>query len=252
MLFVLKKILTDLALPPASLLLLAIAGMLLIRRHRRTGRGLLIASFVLLLVCSTPSLPYLLERSLAVSGELDMERARSAQAIVVLTAGAATSVPEFGDAKQESVTPRGLERARYAAHVARLTGLPILVAGGVVFSGSPESELMRATLEKEFGVPVRWVEPRSRDTHENAVESQKLLSAQGIHRVVLVTHSVDMRRAVAEFRATGLEVIAAPTRMPAASPGGPTAWIPNVDNLSRTRWALYEWLALTARAVGID
>jgi uncharacterized SAM-binding protein YcdF (DUF218 family) len=252
MLLVLKKALTALALPPASILLLAIAGMLLLRRHRRAGRGLLIASFVLLLLCSTPPLPYLLERSLAVSGELDINAARSAQAIVVLTAGAMSSMPEFGNDKHESVTTHGLERARYAAHVARLTSLPILVSGGIVFSDSPESELMSTTLEQEFGVPVRWVEPRSRDTHENAVESQKILAAQGIHRILLVTHSVDMRRAVAEFRATGLEVIPAPTQLPATSPGGPMAWIPNTDNLSRTRWALYECFALMAKSVGAD
>jgi uncharacterized SAM-binding protein YcdF (DUF218 family) len=250
--FVLKKVLTLLALPPANIILLVLLGLLVLKRHRRTGRGLLIASFVLLILFSTPPLPLLLERSLAVSGPLDLAAARSAQAIVVLTAGPATNVAEFGDARTESVTILGLERARYAARVARLTGLPILVSGGVVFTGKPESELMRVTLEQEFGVPVRWTETRSRDTQESAIASQRMLAANSVTRILLVTHSVDMRRAVAEFRATGLEVIAAPTKLPPSGYGGILSWIPNSDCLGRTRHALYEVLALAAKAGGLD
>jgi uncharacterized SAM-binding protein YcdF (DUF218 family) len=241
-----------LALPPASVLLLALVGMLILKRHRRTGRGLLIASFVLLFVCSTSPLPYLLEKGLAVSGPLDLGAARSAQAIVVLTAGLSRNALEYGNADTDTVSDLGLDRARYAAHVARLTGLPVLVSGGTVFKGAPESQLMRVTLEQEFGVPVRWIEPRSRDTHENAVESKRLLAANGIRRIVLVTHSVDMRRAAAEFRAAGLEVVPAPTKLPPSDLGGAFGWIPNADDLARTRHALYELLAIAARSVGLD
>ena len=239
-------------MPPASVLLLAFAGAILLRWHRRAGRGLLITSFVLLFVCSTAPLPYLLERWLAVSGPLDLEAARFAQAIVVLTAGRSSNVPEYGDADTESVSDLSLDRARYAARVSRLTGLPILVSGGTVFEGAPESELMRSTLEQEFGVPVRWMETQSRDTHENAVYSQRLLAAHGIHRIVLVVHSVDMRRAAAEFRAVGLDVVPAPTKLPGSDPGGAPGWIPNANDLARTRHALYELLALAARSAGLD
>ncbi len=34
---------------------------------------------------------------------------------------------------------------------------------------------MRSALEREFGVPVRWVEPQSRNTHENAARSAEIL-----------------------------------------------------------------------------
>jgi uncharacterized SAM-binding protein YcdF (DUF218 family) len=247
--FVLKKVLTVLALPPASILLLALMGALLVKRHRRAGRALLAASFLFLLLCSTPLLPYLLEHALAVSGPLDPAAARSAQAIVVLTAGREKYVAEFGG---ESVSELSLERARYAAHVARLTNLPVLVSGGTVFVGTPESELMRAALEREFGVPVRWTDTHSRDTHENAIESQRILAANGVRKVLLVTHSDDMRRAIAEFRATGLEVIPAPTVLPRDDIGGILNWIPNTDDLKRSRHAIYELLALAARSVGLD
>src|SRR4029453_5211195 len=92
-----------------------------------------------------------------------------------------------------------LERVRYGARVARLTGLPILVSGGSVLGGEPEASLMRAPLEGEFNIPGRWIEARSRTTHENAVMSADMLHSVGIHRVLLVTHGFDMRRATAEF-----------------------------------------------------
>jgi uncharacterized SAM-binding protein YcdF (DUF218 family) len=70
--------------------------------------------------------------------------------------------------------------------------------------------------------------------------------------IVLVTQSVDMRRALAEFRATGLDVIAAPTAIPGDAIGSLIEWIPNVDDLVRSRNAIYEMLALTARSLGLD
>ena len=51
---------------------------------------------------------------------------------------------------------------------------------------------MRQSLEEEFGVPVRWIEPESRNTHENAVRSAEILRAEGIREVVLVAHAFDM------------------------------------------------------------
>ena len=249
MLFLAKKVVTLLLLPPASVLLLALLGALVLKRHRHTGRALLSAALFLLIACSTPLLPYLLEHWLAVSGPVDLALARSAQAIVVLTSGREKHAPEFGG---ESVSRRSLERARYGARLARLTGLPVLVSGGTVFDGTPESTLMRTVLETEFAVPVRWIDTRSRDTHENAIESQRILAPNGVHRIVLVTQSVDMRRAVAEFRATGLDVIAAPTALPSDEIGNPLGWIPNVGDLVRSRDAIYETLALTARSLGLD
>jgi uncharacterized SAM-binding protein YcdF (DUF218 family) len=60
-------------------------------------------------------------------------------------------------------------------------------------------------------VPVRWVEPMSRTTHENAVRTAAMLKREGIDRIVLVTHVFDTRRAIAEFEAQGLSVVAAAT-----------------------------------------
>ncbi len=142
-----------------------------------------------------------------------------------------------------------LERVRYGARVARLTNLPVLVTGGSVLGGEAEATLMRQSLEREFGVRVRWAEDRSRNTHENAVRSAAILRAEGIGRVVLVAHDFDMRRAIAEFAAAGIESIPAPTGTPAHEAGGWLDYVPSIAGLLGSYYAVYEILANAVRAV---
>ena len=144
-----------------------------------------------------------------------------------------------------------LERVRYGARVARLTGLPVLVTGGIVFGGEPEATLMRAALEREFGVPVRWVEARSRNTHENAVRSAEILGAEHIGRIVLVAHSFDMPRARAEFAAVGIEAIPAPTLIPSGRIDNVLDVLPSLGALQSSYFALYEILANAARWLAV-
>jgi uncharacterized SAM-binding protein YcdF (DUF218 family) len=141
-----------------------------------------------------------------------------------------------------------LDRVRYGAKVVRETRLPVLVTGGSVFGDTAtEASLMRAALEQEFGVPVRWAEDRSRNTHENAVFSAQMLKRDGVKRIVLVTHGFDMRRARAEFTAAGLEVSPAPTVIPSDFVMGPLEFLPSVVSLQGSYFALYELLANAVR-----
>ena len=131
-----------------------------------------------------------------------------AQAIVVLGAGRRTHAPEFGG---ETVNRLALERLRYAAKLARSSGLPLLVSGGAPHGDTPEAVLMQRALELDYGVRTRWVESASRDTRENAQFSAVHLHAVGVRRVLLVTHAMHMKRARDAFAAAGLEVVPAPT-----------------------------------------
>jgi uncharacterized SAM-binding protein YcdF (DUF218 family) len=109
---------------------------------------------------------------------------------------------------------------------------------------------MKRALEEEFGVAVRWVENRSRDTHTNARLTAAILLPQGITRVVLVAHGFDMPRATAELAAAGLHVTPAPTLVTAASPvvDHPVEWLPSMSALQGSYYALYELLADLVRA----
>src|SRR4030095_2499347 len=175
---------------------------------------------------------------------LDLDRARSAQAIVILGGGTRRDAPEYGGDTLGELT---LERVRYGARVARLTGLPVLVTGGSVLGGETEAKLMRQSLEAEFSVGVRWAEDRSRNTHENALRSAAILHADGLNRVVLVAHDFDMRRASAEFAAAGIEHIAAPTGLGTHETQGCLDYVPSLAGLQGSYYALYEILANFAR-----
>ncbi len=89
-------------------------------------------------------------------------------------------------------------------------------------------------------------EGKARTTSENAVELVKLLRARGVRRVLLVTSSLHMRRALASFRAEGLEAIPSPCDALVVSPKPREAldWVPRPDALEKTHVALWEYLGL--------
>jgi uncharacterized SAM-binding protein YcdF (DUF218 family) len=236
----LKAALKALVLPPTGLLLMTALGLGIRARFPRLGQTLAAAGVSLLLVISIPVVADFLMQFVDTSTSLDLAKASEAKAIVILGSGVRRDAPEYGG---DTLGSRTLERVRYGARVARLTGLPVLVSGGSVLGGEPEAVLMRASLEDEFAVQVRWAEVRSRTTHENAAFSARLLREAGIRRVVLVAHGLDMRRAVAEFAAEGIETVPAPTAKRAGTPYMLLDFLPSMAGLQGSYFATYEILA---------
>jgi uncharacterized SAM-binding protein YcdF (DUF218 family) len=244
-LFFLKKLLTALVLPPTGPLLLAFAGALTVRRRPRLGGLLLWTGLLALLALSLGPVSYLLLRLANDAPAVRIEDARTAQAVVILGGGLRRDAPEYGG---DTLGRWTLERVRYGAKLARETGLPVLVAGGSVWGDSAtEASVMRAALEKEFNVPVRWTEERSRNTHENAQFAAEILKRDGVKRVVVVMHGFDIRRARAEFEAAGLEVVPAPTVLPRFEIVTPLDVLPSMGALQGSQIALYELLANAVR-----
>jgi uncharacterized SAM-binding protein YcdF (DUF218 family) len=241
-----KAVLKALVLPPTGPLLLAALGLGLMRRTPRFGRALAAAGIAGLLVLSMPAVADFLVGFVDTSTPFDPQAAKSAKAVVILGGGVRFNAPEYGGDTLATLT---LERVRYGARVARITGLPVLVSGGVVLAGEPEAMLMAGALEREFGVPVRWVEAGSRTTHENAVRTALMLKREGIDRVVLVTHVFDTRRAVAEFEAQGLSVVVAATGGSGARESVAFDYLPSMPGLTRSYYATYELLANLVRVL---
>nr|AEQ20389.1 YdcF-like protein [uncultured bacterium CSL11] len=240
----LKAVLKALILPPTGLLLLAAVGIACQTRLPRIGRALAAAGVGLLLLLSIPVVSELLTDVVDTSVPLELSKANEANAIVILGGGIRRAAPEYGGDTLATLT---LERVRYGARVARLTGLPVLVSGGTVLRGEPEATLMRSVLENEYNVRVRWSEPRSRTTHENAVRSAELLRQEGIRRVVLVAHGFDMRRAIAEFAAQGIETIPAPIGKRGDVSRTILDFLPSMAGLQQSYFATYEILANLVR-----
>lgn len=229
-------------LPPLNLLLLALAGLLLTRPFPRLGRTLLISALALLWLCSTPYFAggalRLLEGE---HGAVDA-RVQQAEAIVVLGGGTYFSAPEYG---ADTVSEYALVRLRYAAKLHRETGKPLLVTGGKPLGNDlSEADQMRAVLEGEFGVPVRWAEGASDNTLENARYSHGLLQKEGIKRIYLVTHAWHMPRAASVFRAAGFDVVAAPTAFTTRFRTDLFSFIPNAEALRASRIFMHEVIGL--------
>jgi len=244
--FIAKKLFAALLLPPTGPLLLIIVGLIMLNRRRTLGRWLTWIGTSCLVLLAWPPVAVLLLTLVYDGSTLDLEQARSAQAIVVVAGGVRRATAEYG-----GDTPNwlSLERARYGAWLAHRTGLPVLVTGGTASDGAPEAIAIREFLQQELGVDVRWVESRSRNTHENAQMSARLLSAEGVSRVLLVAHGFDIRRARREFTAAGLEVIPAPTVIPRLTLDSPLAFAPSASALQRSSLALYELLGNLAMSL---
>ena len=248
--FILKKVLAALLLPPLGPLLLVAIGLFLLPRRPRLGKNLAWSGLALSLLLILPASVDLLLAPLENYPVFDPAVARGAQAIVILAGGRRRNAPEYGG---ETLNRLTLERVRYGARLAHQTGLPVLVTGGTVLNaGIPEALLMRDALERDFHVRVRWTESASRDTRENANFSAQILKQSGVQRVVLVTHAVHMRRSLVEFAAAGIETIPAPTaflRSPATR-GTMLNEFPNASTAYAGWYAVHEWLGLLAQRLG--
>ncbi|WP_149536596.1 YdcF family protein [Siccirubricoccus phaeus] len=225
--------LTSLLLPPLLLVLVALLGGL----GRR--RGLVALAALLLLFLATPLCAGLLyaslEREVRV-GEPYPAAGAPPGAVIVLSGEAART------RDGAEVGPLTLERLRAGAALARRTGLPLLVTGGALGRGEPPiAGVMAAALREEFGVPVRWVEDRARDTRENAAFSAELLRAEGIGTAWLVTHAWHMPRSQEAFARAGLVTLAAPVRLDRVPDGRLSDWVPRPDRWAQSWYALREW-----------
>jgi uncharacterized SAM-binding protein YcdF (DUF218 family) len=247
-LFLARAVAKALVLPPAGPLLLAVAGLVLARRAPRAGRALTWIGIGTLLLLSLPIVAAWLARPFD-RAPFTPGEAQGAQAIVILGGGTRRNEPEYGGDTLGRLT---LERVRYGAQVAKATSLPVLVSGGSTFGAeSTEAALMRSALQQEYGVAVRWAEDASRNTDENARNSAALLKRDGIDRVVLVAHAIDIPRATAEFAEAGVTTVPAPTGLLSRIGPAPMDFVPSAGALLLSHDALYEMLANVAQRLGL-
>lgn len=243
--FAVRIVMRSWLMPPASLLLLALVGVLLAGRWPRVGRSLAALGILGVLAMAMPVVSVPLVRLVEVVPPLDLSKPTGAGAIVVL-AGGSRPAPIRG--QPDEPTTVTLERIAKGAEVARATGLPVLFTGGVVARGQPEAVAMQGAYGRYFGLQARWLEVRSRTTSENAVYTAELLARVGVRRVILVTSANHMRRSVRDFEAVGLAVVPAPVGGSAQTGRGFAAWLPTASTLRQSADAVHEYLGYWAPA----
>lgn len=239
----LKNLLGSLILPPAGLALLGIAGLVLLRQKHKLGISLIVTTILTNLFLAMPIVSNNLLHSLEHDAPLDPTHLpQNRQAIAVMGCGIYQNPPEF---PTHIPSDCALGRMSYAAYLHQQTKLPILITGGGSDNvDAKEALVMRDFLEKQWQVPVSWIETDSWNSFESAQNSFLLLKSQGITRIFLVTHTWHMLRSKRAFENAGFTVTAAPThftRMPEAILN---RFIPHVDAYKNSHTALREYLGM--------
>lgn len=226
-------------LPPLSLLFVLLLGIALQYRYPKAARRLLVVSFALLWLASTPYIAQGALHLLEAKTSPLKQNSPSAGAIVILGGGSYFHAPEY--AGQDTVSEATLLRLRYGARLQREFKLPILVTGGKPLGNSTsEAGQMRAVLEQDFQVQVQWTEDASDNTFENARNSYKILQKSGIQKIYLVTHAWHMPRSAAVFRRAGFEVIEAPTAFTTRYQTDLLAFVPRAEALHDSKVFVHE------------
>ncbi len=259
-----KPLLAALVLPPLPLFLLLLIGVRLVLWRRGFGWTLVLLSVALLWLSSAVGaaewlqtvtgapVPVLTESRLA---ELRKQVAASPAnkptiAVVVLGGGREALAPEYGVA---SLRDESMARLRYGVHIGRATGAPILFSGGVGHAETDavaEADIAADIATREFGRPLRWLEPRSRDTRENARFTAMMMREAGVQQVILVTHGWHMKRALRAFnqesKALGapLTMVPAPMGLATRSERPMLRWLPSGEGVLLMRRVLREQLGM--------
>lgn len=241
----LKPLLTTLVLPPAGPLLLALAGLLLNATRRLAGRLVAFTGIASLwfLSCNAVAV-HLAGHLLPQVPPISAAQLAQVQAIVVLGGGVRQHAPDYGAPQLNSYS---YQRLRYGVRLARLSGKPLAFAGGVGWGGTgtvTEAQVARRVAQEDYGMAIRWVEDRSRDTAENARLAAELMHPEQVRTIAVVTDSWHMPRSIRAFERAGFKVVPAPTAYPHSSGRPDLEWLPSEQGLATSRQVLREWLGL--------
>jgi len=243
MLFTLQKLIWYLVMPPASLILLMLAGLFIARKRRKTGLSLVAVGLGTLYLLSLDPVANLLLKPLENSAPPLQQLPEAVDAVVVPGGGsvdlAPSGAPSVPNAETWTRLIKGIE-------IARKLNVPLVLTGG---NGEPfavrlnDAEVM-AEAAYGLGMPRQQVivENRSRNTLENSHAVRSIVKGD---RIILATSAYYMKRAVRLFNKRGFTVLPAPTyHLCQTRKTNVFTLIPGAGNLVRSSTALAEWLSL--------
>src|SRR5258707_12595213 len=235
-------------LPTNFLIGLGLFGaILLATRWASLGRKLMVASAVLLAICGFSPLGRLLLYPLE-SRFPPWDAARGAPDGIIVVGGSIDV--DLSAAHGVAVTNGGADRLTAAAALAnRYPNTRIIYSGGsakLIAGDAREADYATAFLESLGASRARLtMEPRARNTQENAEFSKALAAPKSGERWLLVTSAYHMPRSVGLFRKAGFDI----ETYPVGWRGGERADLLTfssvaVDGLERTDAAIREWMGL--------
>lgn len=256
--FLFKKIASQFLMPLAASALLILAGLLFLwfaRRRQTLGKILVSVGLVLLLICSyvwpANALLRPLERS---APALDLEQPLDPAPEYVLVLGSGSvSDPDLPVTSQlDAAAVVRLAEGLRIYH--RYPGCRLIVSGGDRYDQRAHAELL-AELAHELGVPESDLILLT-EADDTAQEAALAAPIVGEAPLVLVTSASHMKRALATFRAAGLDPVPAPTahRVKEGPPAEfwPGTAFPQANALLNATSAVYEYLGLVwGRLIGV-
>ena len=241
--FLLSKLL-DIAVDPLWWSVVPImvgGGLLAVGKRRRLSLGLVGVGLGVLFVACLPAVSNRLWGSLEEGVVSTMQDGVTYDAVVLLGGavspqGSLKDAPAWNDNIERLLEVRELLISG-KAKVAILSGGRL--GGGLL----TEAEYLATELIR-LGVREDQLlrEPNANNTHENAIESKRLLERLGAKKVLLVTSAFHMPRSWGCFRAAGIEADVLPVDYRLRDLSLEPHVLPRGEYLGQTTRALREWL----------
>lgn len=198
-----------------------------------------------LLIMSIPFIANLASMPLRLA-EIDTDRPAASNYDAIVVLGGGVYADNLGG---YWLTRQSARRGAAGKALGDARRLPVILSGGNPVAGQPpEAEVLAA----QYAFPETAIlETRSLNTYENAVNTSDILRQNNWSRILLVTSDTHLLRAVALFRAQGIETVG-PVGVddPPASDG--SDFIPSASAFSIWRQVLKEytgiaWYLMTGR-----
>jgi len=239
-------------LTPTTPILILLVGAIAFHWRARVTRLLAVGALVILVVCGNGCVVGAVVRSLE-SASSPISPSASADAIVILSGGI---LPRVYPRSTVEVSDAG-DRVLYGADLFRSQHAPRVIVTGDVGTGGvaarPEADDMSDLLQR-IGVPRTAIlaERHAQNTHEHAVNLCPMFAELRIHRVLLVTSAMHMRRSLGVFRRScpAVEYLPAPTDFRSVD-GPPGTWYRQLARIIPTPRALLDFEDVTHEYVGI-
>ena len=243
----LSKLLPMFVYPLGLALVFGVLVFIFIRRWR-LARALLAPAIALVWIASMPAFANLLETKwIGQYAPITAEDLPRADAIVLL-----------GGLVSPALSPRiepelnaSADRLFRAARLFHMGKAPVIVVSGGNLpwrSGSVPEAAMIAGLLAELGVPEEAIvlEPKSRNTRENAINTAELLEIRDWRTVLLVTSGSHMRRAMTSFARAGIAANPASSDIRGRFPYADSLldFLPDAEALTRTTIVIREVIGL--------
>ena len=241
----LKDIFLFLFLPPGLAIWPALVALYYVRKKPLVSRRWLVAALLLAWVTSMPASGRLVSTSIISQVEARQDISPEDADLIVMPTAGMTYMSSMGWMPAKESYQRALVAYRVQAKVG--SRVPIVISGGKTKGLSYPSEakvVSRLINRNKAQITPTILEETSLNTYENAREAVRIADSRNADTILLVTSDVHMLRALASFRARGMEPAPIPVFTIERGALAFNDFLPSLSGMHEVRRGLYEIMAL--------